>query len=82
VNTLERAVILSSGDIIEVEHLPDRLAAPATLPFASLSPEELERQKTFAPLGGLWGAPMVNVLELNLELRKRYGEPGGAGDVG
>jgi K+-transporting ATPase ATPase C chain len=40
--------------------------------------EELLGQKTFAPLGGLWGVPMVNVLELNLELRKRYGEPGGA----
>jgi K+-transporting ATPase c subunit len=30
-----------------------------------------------APLGGLWGVDMVNVLELNLELRRRYGEPGG-----
>ena len=38
--------------------------------------EELVRQKTSAPLGGLWGDPIVNVLELNLELRKRYGEPG------
>jgi len=40
--------------------------------------ERLLRQKTFAPLDGLWGVPMVNVLELNLELRKKYGEPGGA----
>ncbi len=37
--------------------------------------EELVRQKTFAPGGGLFGVPMVNVLELNLELRKKYGEP-------
>jgi len=37
--------------------------------------EELLRQKTFAPAGGLFGVPMVNVLEMNLELRKRYGEP-------
>jgi len=40
--------------------------------------EELLRQKTFAPAAGLFGVPMVNVLELNLELRKRYGEPGGS----
>src|SRR5581483_5077442 len=37
--------------------------------------EKLLRQKTFAPAGGLFGVPMVNVLEMNLELRKRYGEP-------
>jgi len=29
-------------------------------------------------LGGLVGEQMVNVLEVNLELRKRYGEPAGA----
>jgi potassium-transporting ATPase KdpC subunit len=40
--------------------------------------EELLQQHTFAPGGGLFGVPMVNVLELNLELRKRYGEPGGS----
>ena len=40
--------------------------------------EELLRQKTFAPGGGLFGVPMVNVLELNLELRKKYGEPNGS----
>lgn len=27
--------------------------------------------------GQLWGVDMVNILEVNLELRKRYGEPGG-----
>jgi potassium-transporting ATPase KdpC subunit len=37
--------------------------------------EALLHQKASAPLGGLWGEPIVNVLELNLELRKRYGEP-------
>jgi K+-transporting ATPase ATPase C chain len=40
--------------------------------------EDLLRQHTFAPGGGLFGAPMVNVLELNLELRKRFGEPVGS----
>jgi K+-transporting ATPase ATPase C chain len=39
--------------------------------------EGLLAEKTHAPLGGLWGVEMVNVLEVNLELRKRFGEPGG-----
>ena len=38
--------------------------------------ERLLAEKAHAPLGGLWGVDMVNVLEVNLELRKRYGEPG------
>jgi NtrC-family two-component system response regulator AlgB len=50
VNTLERAVVLSSGDVITAEHLPDRFFAPgspgiAALPPISLSLEELERQQ-------------------------------------
>lgn len=35
----------------------------------------LEQQAT-APLGGLAGEPMVNVLRINLELRRRFGPPG------
>jgi len=38
--------------------------------------EGLLAEKSHAPLGGLWGVDMVNVLEVNLELRRRYGEPG------
>lgn len=37
--------------------------------------EALLQQHAFSPGGGLFGVPIVNVLELNLELRKRYGEP-------
>jgi len=40
--------------------------------------EEIERmlqQNSAAPLGGLAGEKLVNVLEVNLELRKRYGAP-------
>jgi K+-transporting ATPase ATPase C chain len=37
--------------------------------------EGLVREKAWAPLAGLAGEPMVNVLELNLELTKRYGTP-------
>jgi potassium-transporting ATPase KdpC subunit len=40
--------------------------------------EALLQTKTRAPFGGLAGVPMVNVLEVNLELRTRYGEPGGS----
>ncbi len=34
--------------------------------------EELLRAKSFAPLGGWAGVPLVNVLEINLALRDRY----------
>jgi NtrC-family two-component system response regulator AlgB len=56
VNTLERAVVLSSGNVISAEHLPDRLLAPpspgiSALPSTSLSLEELERQQIARVLG-------------------------------
>ncbi|MGV2289024.1 potassium-transporting ATPase subunit C [Trinickia sp. YCB016] len=35
----------------------------------------LLQQKAHAPLGGLAGEPFVNVLEVNLELRRRFGAP-------
>jgi K+-transporting ATPase ATPase C chain len=34
--------------------------------------EQLLREKSYAPLGGLVGVPLVNVLEVNLALRDRY----------
>lgn len=37
--------------------------------------EDLVRSKARAPLGGLVGEPLINVLEVNLELRARYGVP-------
>jgi K+-transporting ATPase ATPase C chain len=37
--------------------------------------EALIQADAFSPGGGLFGEPIVNVLELNLELRKRYGAP-------
>ena len=33
------------------------------------------QDKAFAPWGGLIGEKLVNVLEVNLELHKRYGDP-------
>jgi potassium-transporting ATPase KdpC subunit len=37
--------------------------------------ETLLHTHAFSPGGGLFGEPIVNVLELNLELRNRYGAP-------
>jgi K+-transporting ATPase ATPase C chain len=37
--------------------------------------ETLLQTRAFSPGGGLFGEPIVNVLELNLELRNRYGAP-------
>jgi potassium-transporting ATPase KdpC subunit len=37
--------------------------------------EQILQEKTQAPMYGLWGEKIVNVLEVNLELRKRYGAP-------
>jgi potassium-transporting ATPase KdpC subunit len=37
--------------------------------------DQLLQQHAFAPMYGLWGEKIVNVLEVNLELRKRYGAP-------
>jgi K+-transporting ATPase ATPase C chain len=37
--------------------------------------EQLLQDKAFAPFGGLAGEKMINVLEVNLELRKHYGAP-------
>jgi K+-transporting ATPase ATPase C chain len=40
--------------------------------------EALLRQRAEAPLGGLVGVDLVNVLEVNLALRERYGAQAGA----
>jgi K+-transporting ATPase ATPase C chain len=37
--------------------------------------EQILQENASAPLGGLAGEKFINVLEVNLELRKRYGAP-------
>ena len=39
--------------------------------------EGMLQSDAFAPLGGLVGEKMINVLQVNLELNKRYGTPPG-----
>jgi K+-transporting ATPase ATPase C chain len=40
--------------------------------------EQLLREQSHAPMGGLFGVPLVNVLEVNLALRERYSVRGRA----
>jgi potassium-transporting ATPase KdpC subunit len=44
-------------------------------PIVRTEIDHILRQNASAPLGGLAGEKLVNVLEVNLELRKRYGAP-------
>src|ERR1700720_3556401 len=37
--------------------------------------EQLIQENASAPFGGLAGEKMINVLQVNLELRKRFGAP-------
>ena len=37
--------------------------------------EQILEHNAFAPFAGLAGEELVNVLEINLELYKRYGDP-------
>jgi K+-transporting ATPase ATPase C chain len=37
--------------------------------------QQLVQRREFAPMYGFWGEKIVNVLELNLDLRNRYGAP-------
>ncbi|HMD05689.1 MAG TPA: potassium-transporting ATPase subunit C, partial [Candidatus Binatus sp.] len=37
--------------------------------------QQILQADAFAPLGGLVGEPMIDVLQVNLELTKRYGAP-------
>ena len=39
--------------------------------------EQMLQADAFAPMGRLFGEKMINVLQINLELRQRYGAPQG-----
>jgi K+-transporting ATPase ATPase C chain len=52
-----------------------RAAAPAEFERVRQGVADLVRAKSFTPLGGLAGEPLVNVLELNLELDAKHPVP-------
>ena len=37
--------------------------------------EQILQADSFAPMGGMFGEPMINTMQVNLELRNRYGAP-------
>jgi K+-transporting ATPase ATPase C chain len=37
--------------------------------------KQLLHDRAFTPMYGLWGEKIVNVLQVNVELRRRYGAP-------
>ena len=49
-----------------------RASSPADFEKTKQSIAELVRAKSFTPLSGLIGEPLVNVLELNIELNKQF----------
>ncbi len=53
-----------------------RAASPTEFEKIKVGIAELVRAKSFTPLWGLVGEPLVNVLELNIELNKGYPLPG------
>ena len=54
-----------------------RAASPADFDKVKQAVAELVRAKSFTPLSGLVGEPLVNVLELNIELDKQFPLPPG-----
>jgi K+-transporting ATPase ATPase C chain len=52
-----------------------RAAAPAEVERLKRDITDLVRSQSFTPLSGLVGVPLVNVLELNLELDRRFPMP-------
>ena len=61
----------------QLERVTGKWAAVTKRDQASVTSEieKILQDHAFAPFGGLAGEKMINVLEVNLELVKRYGKP-------
>ena len=61
----------------QLERVTGKWAAVTKRDQASVTREieQILEKNSFAPFGGLAGEKMINVLEVNLELVKRYGKP-------
>jgi K+-transporting ATPase ATPase C chain len=70
--------ITLKGALYQLDRVAGKWAATTRRDRAQVRKEieDLLHQKSEAPLGGLVGVELVNVLEVNLALRERYGERG------
>ncbi len=59
----------------QLDRVAGKWASDTKRPPAQLRNEigQIVEAKAFAPMGGLYGEKLIDVLEVNLELRKRYG---------
>jgi K+-transporting ATPase ATPase C chain len=61
----------------QLDHVAAKWAADVkrSQPVVRAEIEKILQDHAFAPLGGIAGEKMINVLQVNLELRKKYGAP-------
>jgi K+-transporting ATPase ATPase C chain len=61
----------------QLDRVASKWAADLKRDPAQVRPEidKIIQADAYAPMHGLFGEKMVNVLQLNLELRNRYGAP-------
>jgi K+-transporting ATPase ATPase C chain len=66
------------GAHAQVDRVANAWARETGAPTAAIKGqlEEILKEKRILPLGGLVGEPLVNVLDLNLEVKKRLGKNG------
>jgi len=70
-------VMASDNALYQLDRVADRWAADTKRDPGAIRSQikTLLEEKASAPGGGLFGAKLINVLEVNLELQARYGPP-------
>jgi K+-transporting ATPase ATPase C chain len=76
-DALRNRVARALGPIVTYHSGPKagKAVGPDTEAYVRTQIERILNQNVSAPFGGLFGEPIVNVLEVNLELRKQLGAP-------